>query len=45
MVKENVYHYDNINDSTLYTWVDCYFDTYIANSRFSMRVKINNHKL
>ena len=45
MVKTDMHHHDIINNTTLYNWVDCYFDNYVASSKFSIRVKINNHKL
>ena len=32
---------DSINRKKVYYWQDCYFDCYMASSRFGNRVKIN----
>lgn len=33
--------YDPLIKKQVYYWQDCYFDCYMATSRFSHRVKIN----
>ena len=41
MVKTGRHFYDFINGQTIYHWQDCYFENYIAASRFGKRVKLN----
>jgi len=41
MVKSGIVIYDSIIKKELCHWTDCYFDEYIAISRFSKRIKIN----
>ena len=33
--------WDSIENKKLYYWQDCYFDTYMAASPWSYRIKIN----
>lgn len=42
MVKiPNEGFWDSINRKKVYYWQDCYFDCYMASSRFGTRIKIN----
>ena len=41
VVKSGIVIYDSIIKKELCHWTDCYFDEYIAISRFSKRIKIN----
>lgn len=41
MVRKSQANYDFINSKQVYYWQDCYFDCYMATSRFGSRVKIN----
>jgi hypothetical protein len=33
--------YDRIENKVIYYWQDCYFETYMAASRWSYRIKLN----
>ena len=41
MLKSGKLIYDPIKKELLYYWTDCYFDEYVAKSRFGKRIKIN----
>ena len=41
MIKSGKLIYDPIKKELLYYWTDCYFDEYVAKSRFGKRIKIN----
>ena len=42
MVKLGKSFWDKVAQKPVYYWRDCYFDVYMASSRWGLRVKMNN---
>lgn len=42
MVKLGKSFWDHVAQQPVYYWRDCYFDVYMASSRWGLRVKMNN---
>lgn len=42
MVKLGSAFYDKVEERPVYYWRDCYFDRYMATSRWGFRVKLDS---
>ena len=45
MIKTKIAFYDHIEKKNVYVWQDCYFNSYLANNRLGIRIKIVRIKI